>query len=138
MRASLRIAGITICAASLAWLGVPDIAAAAPATSARAGAATTLSAAQRVGHSVGRDDSAEAQGTATIGLGGWQVQSSAATTQWTTNQGATQDGAADLRPRLRRRAAGCRSGRTTRARSAPRSRRSCRTASARTTPRWSR
>ena len=85
MRASLRIAGITICAASLAWLGVPDIAAAAPAASARAGAATTLSAATI--------RSPEAQGTATIGLGGWQVQSSAATTQWTTNQGATQDGA---------------------------------------------
>ena len=90
MRASLRIAGITICAASLAWLGVPDIAAAAPATSARSGAVTTLSATTTLSAAT---KSAEARGTATIGLGGWQVQSSAATTQWTTNQGATQDGA---------------------------------------------
>ena len=61
--------------------------------------------------------------TQTVGLGGWQVQSSAQ---------ATQSPAADLDAGLPDRRRGCTSGPTTPARSAPRSARSCRPAIART------
>src|ERR1700722_7034771 len=88
MRASLRIAGIVISVASLAGLGLPAASAGTAAPTAQ-----TATAAQTVTARTASAALAQRQGPATIGLGGWQVQSSAATTQWTTNNGATQAGA---------------------------------------------
>jgi len=87
MRAMLRIAGITVCAVSLALLGLPGLSSAATAGTAVAAAAKAAGASQAA-----RLAAAGQPGTRTLGLGGWQVQSTAPTTQWTTGTGATQSG----------------------------------------------
>jgi exo-1,4-beta-D-glucosaminidase len=90
MPAKLRIAGITICAASLAWLAVPGTASAAPSSPASALVLARATAARAAG--TAQAASASRSGTSTVGRGGWQVQSSAATTKWTSGTGATQGG----------------------------------------------
>src|SRR5271165_1755096 len=103
MPAKLRMAGITLCVASLACLGVPGLASALPASAAplatanvaaglSADVTATASAAATASATHAGIMAAGQPGTATIGLGGWQVQSTAATTQWTTGAGATQSG----------------------------------------------
>ncbi len=82
MSAKLRVAGTMFCVLSLAVLGVPAI----------ASAATAGPAASVTGSVVSAPASASQACTSTIGLGGWQVQSTAATTQWTSGTGATESG----------------------------------------------
>jgi len=81
MPGKLRIAGVTLFVAGLACLGAPGPASASPASPAAPVPASVLLAGQ-----------ASRAGTSTIGLQSWQVQSTAATTQWTSGAGATQDG----------------------------------------------
>ncbi len=93
MPAKLRPAAITLCLASLAWLCIPGAASASPASPAastqagQAGAARNASAPGTPGM-----PGAGQSGLSTVGLRGWQVQSTAATTDWTTGTGATQSG----------------------------------------------
>jgi exo-1,4-beta-D-glucosaminidase len=99
MPARLRLAGIGLSIASLALLGVPGVASASPAGPALTARATEVSSppgtsaaklasAMLQGAWVGRGRS----GLSTVGLQGWQVQSTAAATDWTTGTGATQAG----------------------------------------------
>ncbi len=93
MAATLRIAGITLCLAGLSVLAAaPGSAASAagPAMPRRVPAVQAHTQAIAVGQAVAAD--ADLAGTRTLGLHGWQVQSSAPTTTWTTGMGATQDG----------------------------------------------
>jgi exo-1,4-beta-D-glucosaminidase len=91
MPAKLRIAGIMLAATSLACLGFPALAGTGPASAASVATTAAISTA----------DSAAATsspGTSTVGSGGWQVQSTAATTQWTSGTGATQPGSQISQP----------------------------------------
>jgi exo-1,4-beta-D-glucosaminidase len=90
MSAKLRPAGITLGLASLVLLGLPAVASASAARTAAAGSAATGSAPAAATIASGLHGSQS--GLSTVGLGGWQVQSSAATTSWTTGAGATQSG----------------------------------------------
>ena len=93
MAATLRIAGITLCLAGLSVLAAaPGSAASAagPAMPRQVPAVQAHTQAIAVGQAVAAD--ADLAGTRTLGLHGWQVQSSAPTTTWTTGMGATQDG----------------------------------------------
>ncbi len=87
MPVKLRMAGITACVASLALLGIPGA-----AVAASAGLASSAQAAKTAGAVTVAAATDGAGGTRTLGLSGWQVQSSAATTSWTTDAGATQAG----------------------------------------------
>ena len=96
MPAKLRLAGIGLSIATVAWLGVPG---AASATSQAASAGTALqaratAASVSAATSSARQEQADVgqSGVSTVGLQGWQVQSTAATTDWTTGTGATQAG----------------------------------------------
>ncbi len=97
MPAKLRIAGIFLGLAGLALLAaVPGNAAAATA----APAASHAGAAHRhpTAELAARQDDPGQVGTSTIGLQGWQVQSTAASTDWTTGSGATESGAQISQP----------------------------------------
>jgi exo-1,4-beta-D-glucosaminidase len=98
MPAKLRPAGITLCLASLVWLGIPGAASASTTSTATASTATvstaTLSTAT-LSTAAARATALPGQGhsgTSTVGLSGWQVQSSAAATSWTTGTGAIEAG----------------------------------------------
>jgi len=97
MRPRLQLAGVLAGVAAVcgmvAAVASPSAAAAQPRSGA---AAIRLAAAAQPGTS-GTSAAPAAPGGATdglttIGLGGWQVQSTAATTSWTNGQGATEDG----------------------------------------------
>jgi exo-1,4-beta-D-glucosaminidase len=88
MPAKLRPAAITLCFAGIAWLCIPGAASARPAASSRADA--PVAAVQNA--STPGMPGAGRSGLSTIGLHGWQVQSTAAATDWTTGTGATQSG----------------------------------------------
>jgi exo-1,4-beta-D-glucosaminidase len=94
LRARLRISSVAFCVAGLCAL------AAAPGTVSAASAAAdrplAQQAAARPAHPLGQASRPSASvppaGTTTIGLHGWQVQSTAPATSWTTGSGATQSG----------------------------------------------
>jgi len=100
MPAKLRIIGITLGLAGLSCLAVPGSAAASTAGRVSAAALampTHARADQAREHGTAATDTAslaEAHlpGTTSLGQQGWQVQTSAPTTTWTTGKGATQDG----------------------------------------------
>jgi exo-1,4-beta-D-glucosaminidase len=85
MGAKLRIAGVTVAIASLTWLGLPGLATTTSHASAAAAKSAGAARAARLA-------TAQQPGARTLGLGGWQVQSTAPTTRWTTRTGATQSG----------------------------------------------
>ncbi|HUA31675.1 MAG TPA: hypothetical protein VMC03_22545 [Streptosporangiaceae bacterium] len=91
MRPRLRLAGMLAGFAAacgmVAAVAGPSPAAAQPGAGA---AAVRLVAAARPGAAEAQKGTAD--GLTTLGLGGWQVQTSAATTGWTNGKGATQDG----------------------------------------------
>jgi exo-1,4-beta-D-glucosaminidase len=88
MRPRLRLAGVLAGVAAACGMVAAVAGPSAATAQARSRAATVrLAAAARPGASGGGGS-----GLSTIGLGGWQVQTSAATTSWTNGQGAAQDG----------------------------------------------
>jgi exo-1,4-beta-D-glucosaminidase len=91
MPAKLRPAAITLAIASLGLLGLPGAASASPARQASPATRAALASPKAVVTSADMPQS-DQSGLSTVGLGGWQVQSSAATTSWTTGTGATQAG----------------------------------------------
>ena len=88
MRPRLRLAGTLVSVAAACGMAAA-VASPSPATAQPGSRAGTvrLAAAAAPGAPAGPTD-----GLTTIGLGGWQVQTSAATTSWTNGQGATEDG----------------------------------------------
>ncbi|HUN36747.1 MAG TPA: hypothetical protein VMU95_32530 [Trebonia sp.] len=81
MRAKLRLAAIIGCAVGLCALGTAPAGAIASGVSSSGTATVTASAPAQSG-----------LGVVTLGRAGWQVQSTAPTTDWTTGTGATQNG----------------------------------------------
>jgi exo-1,4-beta-D-glucosaminidase len=87
MTAKLRVASIVVCVTALSALG-------ATAGSGTASAARVSVDAQSAGNGAANSDNTSQAGTGvfTLGRQGWEVQSTAATTDWTTRTGATQSG----------------------------------------------
>jgi exo-1,4-beta-D-glucosaminidase len=80
-------------AASIRLTGAYRLTAASRLSAAsRLTGASRLSAASRLDSAGGGVGGVGGVGVSTIGLGGWQVQTTTATTSWTNGQGATQDG----------------------------------------------
>ena len=84
MTARLRIIGVIVCATGLCALG------AAPAGAAAAGSAGATG--PLAGPAQAAPAPQAAAGVLTLGRQGWEVQSTAAATDWTTRAGATQSG----------------------------------------------
>ncbi len=97
MSAKLRTAGIVLALAGLACLAVPGSAAASTSGTAAPGhpaavAVHARTSTARAAQTPAADQRGSA-GTSTLGQHGWQVQSSAPTTSWTTGEGAVLGGA---------------------------------------------